>query len=648
MKKMKKQTILAIVFVAIGLLATGGLALAQDTFTINATENLGLQGSRFVPSVFFGTAGAGGGTPCEANGAETGAFQSNGFLAGNCTNHANAALEAWFTGGFYDPRRGTAFIPPSGDHHRSGYRLMMQPSFSAGSWLTGFAFLANEFPFFPSVGTAGAGMDPDSITLFLDAHGEPLTTGKFPRYWPHERQTWSDTLMVKYVASAEGGGLGFSQSFRSQVGQSRTNQTWLSMTNENAGGCSGGYCKWVYDVGGDGIAGTADDVLTKQQAGPDGVLNSGDDTTTTVTSSRRIDTIFAMGNSGRIFNAGADGTFGDESDPGPDGTLGNSDDDPFGADDGFFAMRGIEKTPTIIDDRLMQADNDLAGCAFDNSVGDITGYVPSSAYPGVGGSCASVIGPGGDGTFGTSDDAVSVRDEAGQALHIQFQVVSGPNFHSEEGADPYSWVVCGSRGSSFGEEDCNTGTNYAFLDPSGSGVGALAWSERVGPDGLMFTSDDGLGVDGLKATSDDTVVLCDGAAGASTDALGPIWTADCDSSPAVNGTYGAGSGDTIYYREALENGLRGGIRETVGHAFSFASYHGCQSTNDDPECSENTIRQLMTQDVEGFLVSCLNCGHPAVPAPPTLPPYNFIFPASPGSSPIDHPPPASGSISLVP
>ncbi len=144
-------------------------------------------------------------------------------------------------------------------------------------------------------------------------------------------------------------------------------------------------------------------------------------------------------------------------------------------------------------------------------------------------------------------------------------------------------------------------------------------------------------------------MICTGVNAATTDSStgGSVaWGSDCVSTPgAANGTYGAAAGDTIYYREALENGLRGGIRETRGHAFSFSSYHGCSG---DPQCDSVTIRQLVTQDVEGFLVSCLNCGHPALPPPPTLPPYNFIFPASPGTVPDAHPAPATGSISLVP
>jgi hypothetical protein len=41
-----------------------------------------------------------------------------------------------------------------------------------------------------------------------------------------------------------------------------------------------------------------------------------------------------------------------------------------------------------------------------------------------------------------------------QQLLQQVRVVSGPNVHSEEGADPYAWVICGSRGHNYGEEDC--------------------------------------------------------------------------------------------------------------------------------------------------------------------------------------------------
>jgi hypothetical protein len=53
-----------------------------------------------------------------------------------------------------------------------------------------------------------------------------------------------------------------------------------------------------------------------------------------------------------------------------------------------------------------------------------------------------------------------------QTLISQFRVYSGPNVHSEEGADPYSWVICGSRGHEYGEEACG---NYGgAIDASGA------------------------------------------------------------------------------------------------------------------------------------------------------------------------------------
>jgi hypothetical protein len=400
---------------------------------------------------------------------------------------------------------------------------MMVDHFSPGAFLTGFAPFLNQFPNFPQVGTPGPSRyDPDLLMLFLDHHGEPLTPRRFPKYIPHERQAWADTLLVKYVWSASEE---FSQSLRSQVGQFRGNASpgttvsWRSMSNESAELCSGGWCNWTFDVGGDGIAGSTDDILTRT----DGVG------TVTVTSSLRVNSFFAAG----------------------DGTV-----------DQYLPLAPIESIPTVIDDGLDQG----------------------------------------------MTDGVSIPL---QVFRTAIQVVSGPNFHGEEGNDPYTWVICGSRTGGAGEADCDAptsviideSTQFAFITGGAFGAGSVYdQSERFGADGRFFTTDDGAGTDGVKGTSDDTIVMCAGAAGATVDGQGnAFWGADCDSDPGIDLVYGTSDDGVIYYREAIENGFRSGARENRAFAFSFIN-------------ALDSLRQIMEQNTEGnFIMSCLNCDLPGLP-----------------------------------
>ena len=565
--RIKKLTFLAAVF-AFGFLAVGNVAHSADTLTLNFTTSEGVQGTSFVPAEFFGA-----GKNCAANPG----FTSTGdnITLGGCGKHANHALNKWLNGGYFDPRNGTSIIPPSGDHHRSGWRLMMEAGFSPGSFLTGFAPFLNQFPNFPQVGTPGpSGSDLDLLLLFLDHHGEPLTPGRFPRYIPHERQAWADTLMVKYVSSTNGE---FNQSLRSQVGQFRgtgvanNTVTWMSMSDENADGCGALNCIWTFNVGADGVSGTTDDILSVNKNGAGAVL---------VTSTLRVNSFFAGG----------------------DGTV----------DELNVALRPIEAVPTVIDDRL---DMNM--------------------------------------TQAGSTDGL-------QVLRYQIQVVSGPNFAGEEGSDPYTWVICGSRIDGAGEQDCDAGTSdiidesvhLAYLDTGGVGTGGSVYSqaERFGADGRFFTADDGRGADGLFSTvaerADDTIVACTGVDnGTYTDTNGVAFnTRDCDSDPGADLVYGTSDDGVIFYREAIENGFRSGTRENRAFAFSFLD-------------AQSQLRQIMEQgiedagDVSGFLASCLNCNafgeHPGLdPIGPLN--YDQIFPQVPDIAIGDHPPNPTDSFEVVP
>jgi hypothetical protein len=553
---MKKQTILAAVFLALGMLAFGNVASAADTVTLNFTTNEGLEGTALLPQNFFGV-----GNPCIGKGSPSSGDDLNGLA---CAEMGREAVLQWLDGQYFEPRGGTEMIPPSGDHHRSGWRTMMVDHFSPGSFLTGFAPFLNQFPNFPQVGTPGpSGYDPDLLLLFLDHHGEPLTPGRFPRYIPHERQAWADTLMVKYVASSSGE---FNQSVRSQVGQFRgdglagTTVSWMSMSNESTGGCAGGWCNWTFDVGGDGIAGTTDDILTRESLG----------TTTTVTSSLRVNSFFAAG----------------------DGTV-----------DVILPLNPIEAVPTVIDDRLDQG-----------------------------------MSQAGDPTDGL------------QVLRMAIQVVSGPNFHGEEGSDPYTWVLCGSRTGGAGEEDCDgafggiidESSHFALIAGGAYGKGAVfSHAERFGSDGRFFTTDDGAGTDGIKGTSDDTIVKCTGAAGATVDGGGnPFWGANCDSDPGIDLVYGTSDDGVVYYREAVENGFRSGTRENRAFAFSFID-------------AQASLRELLQQNTAGsFIASCLNCNGAGQEHPGLAPigPLNFdqVFPQIPPVDIGSHPPLFSETFNIVP
>ncbi len=218
--KMSLLTLIAVICLA------SGSAFAVDTNTVNATDNAGLQGASFVPRLLDTANGR-----CE--------------VAGTCNGQANLALNGWRTGGYFEPRNGTEFMPPTGDHHRTGYRLMSTLSFGAGLWLTGFGPLLQEGQFTPDTTTAGASENAISMAVFLDHPTSPITAGKFPRYIPHTRDRTPDVLVAKNIASSS-----LTQDFSSQSTFARTTTTWTTFTDENGNGCGGGLCTWTWNAGG--------------------------------------------------------------------------------------------------------------------------------------------------------------------------------------------------------------------------------------------------------------------------------------------------------------------------------------------------------------------------------------------------------------
>ncbi len=593
----------------LGLALVAAPVFAANLITINEVSSEGVTGSKlFVPVFVTGTDSTGIGgtfttggiyipylgtmTPCAADIGTTNTTQG-------CARWGQASLEAWASGIYYDPRFGTPFIPPSGDHHRTGYRMLMQPSFSGGQWLSGFAPLAARFPFMPNVGTAGPGGDVglaladasfqgslDGILELADAHGEPLTTGKFPRYWPSERAAWVDTLMVKYTAGSNGGGAGaeFTQSLRTSMGFSRhaDKVRWRAMSNldgafsldqdgsastqNNSNGCGlfpasdgTGWCEFYLTVDG---AGNNHLFVIKSA---DGNTDTEDGTPLEITQSTRLDTIGALNNGGVVLKN--------------------------------YTLNNLEKLPTLIEDRLAQSSN----------------------------------------TDG---------DMEPQTLISQFRVYSGPNVHSEEGADPYAWVICGSRGTIYGEDNCNGGGGA--IDAGGFKIAMVFNSNTPGTLADSVLKRFGRDLNPARLVNDpnqDTgvYVVCAGTNVGTTTVSGIVYNnSTCASSPGPDGFYGSVDDGTIYYKEAIENGLRGWIRETNGHAFSFLGADNDGTHNGASEANFG-LTELVTQATEGFLMSCLNCSPHNLPAVVETISYEVDWPAVPDDVAVRHPP-VSGTI----
>jgi len=596
---------------ALGLAVLASPASAANIFTINETSGTGVAGSeKLIPVFISGSDATGiGGTftiggiyipylgtmqPCSA--------PIGGFSAAGCATWGTASLTAWATGLYYDPRFGTPFIPPSGDHHRTGYRMLMQPSFSGGQWLSGFAPLNSRFPFFPQVGTAGIGGDVglamanaseymsalDQILAFVDHHGEPLTTGKFPRYWAHTRDAWIDNLMVKYTAgggdTTPGGDFdAFSQALRSSVGFSRnaTNLRWRAMSNLDGafslGGptasCAGAWCEFYIT---EDVAGVHLWVVPNADGNTDTHEVTG---VAEITTSTRLDTMGGLGNGGFVLKE--------------------------------FALSDVEKLPAVLDDRLAQFVTEMDS-------GLEAGTAPSMAG-------------------------------FGQQLLQQWRAISGPNWHSEEGADPYSWVICGTRGPNYGEDDCAVPGGGA-IDAGGLKIAIVYNANAIGTLGdstvVRFGSDLNPGLIDSPPQDTGVYVVCSTVPGTTSvmGVAGPIvYNNDpCESDAGADGFYGSFDDGTIYYKEAVENGLRGWIRENNAHAFSFLGADTDGLAAGDPgNQAPNFGTTVLLQQVEptqGALVSCLNCLPHTLPYNVETVQYSFQWPGLPDVQPLLHAP----------
>jgi hypothetical protein len=87
------------------------------------------------------------------------------------------------------------------------------------------------------------------------------------------------------------------------------------------------------------------------------------------------------------------------------------------------------------------------------------------------------------------------------------------------------------------------------------------------------------------------------------DTDGDARTSDC-LSDSTNGVYGDGDDGMIYYKEVVEEGLRGFLRHNRTIAFSFANGSGGGHNGN----LSGTMRQIMAQNLaDGMTLSCLNC-----------------------------------------
>jgi hypothetical protein len=406
------------------------------------------------------------------------------------------------------------------------------------------------------------------------------------------------------------------------------------MSDENAGGCPDGWCEWSYDPSTHTLC-----KATSASPGTKKITNAVLCTGGVIV--EEVEVVDDLGGRSRTaINAGTGGV-------------------STGRVLVTHVLNKFEKSPVVIYQKLgqfVEMDTDAASANFDPAFAATTsnplGFTHNS-------------GPGD-------------IEQSGQAIWYEFWGLSGPNFQAEEGHDPYTWIMCGSRGPSFAEENCgaptgaagtanggidapknNLGGNafYAIVKPPGSDLGGLDPTRRYGTDLRPTTGETcagGFGVgDAAFCGSTNVMVLCVKGSTITNDPNtatieANIVTSTCDSDPGGDGVYGTGDDGTIYYREATENGLRGFVRENRAHAFSFINGIGvnhpelCGSPNECADSPATGTRQVMFQNIQdlGATLSCFNCsalGQHTVPSH-GFDRYNFKWTPLPGVHiPEDHP-----------
>jgi hypothetical protein len=391
--------------------------------------------------------------------------------------------------------------------------------------------------------------------------------------------------MVKYTAGSNGNGPEFTQSLRSSVGFSRnaTQVRWRAMNNLDG--------SFSADPGGPsdgcGTSGWCEFYVTENDSGTHlFVVKEADGNTDT----EGEGVTFEITQSTRIDTMAA---------------LSNG-----GKVLTIKALNDLEKLPTLVEDRLAQSSN-------------------------------------------------TDPDMEPQTLISQFRVYSGPNVHSEEGADPYAWVICGHRNALYGEDTC-TIPGGAIDSNSSDGAVHFAivfnsnYQGKLGDSVLKRWGRDLAparvgGTLGGGDTEQDTGVYVACTSDGTGQILnnGILWNAStCDSDPGIDGMYGTYDDGTIYYKEAIENGLRGWIRETNSHTFSFLGADD-DGTHNGKSPANFGLTQLVEQATEGFLMSCLNCSPHSLPAVVETVKYTIDWPGVPDVLGVEHPP-QSGTFDVIP
>jgi hypothetical protein len=264
-----------------------------------------------------------------------------------------------------------------------------------------------------------------------------------------------------------------------------------------------------------------------------------------------------------------------------------------------------------------------------------------------------------------------------QNFWSEFWGIAGPNVQAHEAVNPYTWLTCGIGAGNGVDFDCQDTTGPADAPSfAGCNLGAggiprctmaitqfgvdpanrFGGDMRPGDDpqnDFGNRDDDGDGIVNEPGTEDSTDSSCaDGGGigsacdqGLRTAMVACVPGGDGDNDPRTSacsstagGTdsiYGNGPGDILYYKEVVEEGIRGaGLRHDRAYAFSFLNRLGENTgTPVPPPFSvaagsglEHTLRQVVTDTQQGFLMSCLNCEDTPLhqlPAHDLI--YNFTF-----------------------
>lgn len=762
-----QATLIALLVVAVGSFAfvPGALAMHgdgapqgpnawhSDVATINHTESLGINGPDFVPAWVK--------TDCDTP-VDNGWHHVNKTLGTGCHAFAEEALSQWLLGGWWDPRGGTEFIPPSGDHHRAHARTSLQAHFSFGSWLAGFAALSESFPWYPlfdsgnpqvpgnpgpgetpvgtyelcsdADGAAIGGSDPafdtdvndmggatdgsdvttgydlgvigdyDGSTavdasdaeayigdcrkaarragallaMFLDHHGEPLTPGRFPRYIPQERQAWVSTLVTKYTASPElnvdfandtdNNGdtvidendlisdldhANADQVFRTQVrfwGDSADDGpvTWFNMSAADEEGCPGGWCQYWYDP----ETGTLIKLTSMGNGVSPGAPATFFEATTALAgdADREVTTYVFINDFPGVLPAGKDLSGGD-------------------CDPGETCIRGlgvVEKAPAEIYQTIGQwvdlrkgppgNPSTTENQAFWQEFWQISG-IDNDAREGINPNTWVVCSGDGSGGYASAEecapalvednDAIGGNDDGVCDAGETCVVAGGGGIDSvqvdiEDLSDPGN----GDGICDVGETCVTTTLQWAIVQGPGTGrqengldiIARYGTDLRPGPD--TDGNCDATGQGGCLAADPDVMVIClpDGFTAGDLGLTGAYATAasSCTTDAGGDGVLGTADDGTIYYREAIENGLRGYIRENQEKLFAFNN--GLEENFGGASCSQGffggcaNIRQAVAQSLDvGMTVSLFNGDIETHPVPThAVPRYDFDWPGTIG------------------